>query len=40
VLVLTGETTADQAAGSPLPRLVVKDLDELGQLLRQAKRSV
>jgi HAD superfamily hydrolase (TIGR01450 family) len=39
VLVLTGETTAAQAAESPLPDLVVKDLDELGQLLSQAKQT-
>jgi NagD protein len=40
VLVLTGETTADQAAHSPLPDLVVKDLHELGRLLSQAKRTL
>ena len=40
VLVLTGETTADQAADSPLPDVVVKDLHELGQLLSQAKQTI
>jgi ribonucleotide monophosphatase NagD (HAD superfamily) len=40
VLVLTGETTAAQAAESPLPDLVVKDLYELGQLLSQAKQTI
>ena len=40
VLVLTGETTADQAGNSPLPDVVVKDLHELGQLLSQAKQTI
>jgi HAD superfamily hydrolase (TIGR01450 family) len=40
VLVLTGETTAAQAAESPLPDLVVNDLYELGQLLSQAKQTI
>ena len=41
-LVLTGETTASEAAASdipsppPPPPLVVKDLAELGELLRSA----
>jgi len=39
VLVLTGDTTADQAADSPLPDMVVKDLHEFGQLLSQAKQA-
>ena len=39
VLVLTGETTADEAAKfSPAPDLVVADLAELGAKLRAAKR--
>lgn len=38
ILVLTGETTADQVRSSANPPdLVVRDLSELGQLLRQAK---
>lgn len=37
VLVLTGETTPAQAVGhSPSPDLVVSDLHELGELLRQS----
>jgi NagD protein len=40
VLVLTGETTADQAARSPLPDVVVKDLEELGRLISQAKQTI
>jgi NagD protein len=40
VLVLTGETTADQATGSSLPDMVVKDLQELGQLLSRIKKAV
>ena len=40
VLVLTGETTADQAGNSPLPDVVVKDLHELGQLLGRAKQTI
>lgn len=37
-LVLTGETTAAQAAASDLPDLVVRDLAELGAMLRAAKK--
>lgn len=39
VLVLTGETTAEEAVDSPLPDVVVKDLQELGQLLSQARET-
>ncbi|HRT58262.1 MAG TPA: HAD-IIA family hydrolase [Candidatus Paceibacterota bacterium] len=39
VLVLTGETTAEQAAKhSPAPDLIVSGLDELGERLREARR--
>jgi HAD superfamily hydrolase (TIGR01450 family) len=38
ILVLTGETTAAQAASSDLPDLVVHDLAELSQLLRQSRQ--
>src|SRR6266850_7920275 len=38
VLVLTGEATADEAAGfSPAPDLIVANLTELGEHLRTAK---
>jgi NagD protein len=37
VLVLTGETTAPEAATSEIPALVVHDLAELGELLRSAR---
>ena len=36
VLVLTGETTAPEAAASDIPSLVVKDLAELAEVLRSA----
>lgn len=41
VLVLTGETTAEQAAKhSPAPDLIVSGLDELGERLREARRRI
>ena len=40
VLVLTGDTTADQAAAGPQPDVVVKDPHELGQLLSRAKQTI
>ncbi len=38
VLVLTGETTAAEAAASDIPSLVVRDLAELGELLHTASK--
>lgn len=38
ILVLTGETTAEEAAASTIPLgLTVKDLSELGRLLRESR---
>jgi HAD superfamily hydrolase (TIGR01450 family) len=38
ILVLTGETTSEQAAASDIPALVVRDLSELAALLRESKK--
>jgi ribonucleotide monophosphatase NagD (HAD superfamily) len=38
ILVLTGETTAVEAAASDIPDLVVKDLDELAEMLRTSTK--
>lgn len=37
ILVLTGETTAEQAASSDIPDLVGRDLAELSQLFRRSR---
>ena len=40
-LVLTGETTAAQAAGLPnQPDLTVADIGRIGELLEDARRSI
>ncbi|HIF34918.1 MAG TPA: HAD-IIA family hydrolase [Planctomycetes bacterium] len=39
VLVLTGEATREEAQKSPLPDLIVENIDSLGDMLSKAKRS-